>query len=434
MVFNDDSALSRREFTKKATTMLAAAAAVLPAPHAARGARADATRVLRAGVIGCGGRGTGAAADFLAAHPGTQIVALADLFPDRLGSSLNHLRALPGDMGARVRVPEARAFTGFDAYRRLIALPEVDVVLLATPPHFRPMHFHAAAEAGKHVFMEKPVAVDPAGVRKVIEAAAIAERQRLSVVAGTQRRHERCYLELMARVHRGDIGRIVSARCYWNQGGLWMHPRRPEWSDMEWQLRNWLYFTWLSGDHIVEQHVHNLDVINWAIGSHPVRCTAMGGRQVRTDPAYGHVFDHFAVEYEYEGGVVAHSYCRQIDGCAGRVEEVVEGTLGRATSTSGRARIEGEKAWVFEGENGNPYVHEHVDLVNAILNETPVNEGVRIAESTLTAIMGRMSAYTGRTVTWEQALNSSLDLSPPAYAFGTLPVPPVPTPGRTALQ
>jgi predicted dehydrogenase len=419
--------LSRRDFTKSAT--LLAAAAILPL-HARA---ADPRRTLRAGVIGCGGRGTGAAVDFLSAHPATEIIALADVFPDRLNAALSNLQSLGDERASRVKIPASHTFTGFDAWQHLIALPQIDVVILATPPHFRPQHFHAAAQAGKHVFMEKPVAVDPAGVRKVLEASTIADQMRLSVVCGTQRRHEKCYLSLMDRIHRGDIGKVISARCYWNQGGLWMHPRKPEWSDMEWQLRNWLYFAWLSGDHIVEQHVHNLDVMNWAIGSRPLRCTAMGGRQVRTDPAYGHVFDHFAVEYEYPGGVTGHSFCRQIDGCAGRVEEIVEGTRGRATSTSGRARIDGDNAWVFEGDNGNPYVHEHVDLVNSILANTPINEGVRIAESTLTAIMGRMSAYTGKTVTWDQALNSTLDLTPPAYAFGPLPVAPVPIPGRTPL-
>jgi predicted dehydrogenase len=237
----------------------------------------------------------------------------------------------------------------------------------------------------------------------------------------------------MDRLKNGAIGTITGASCYWLQGGLWMNPRRPEWTDMEWQLRNWLYFTWLSGDHIVEQHVHNIDVMNWAIGAMPLRCSAIGGRQVRTDPAYGHVFDHFAVEYEYPGGVIGNSFARQIDGCAGRVEEVFQGTDGRAASSSARAKIDGKAPWRFSGDNGNPYVHEHIDLVKAIMKDEPVNEAQRIAESTLTAIMGRMAAYTGKTVTWEQALNSTLDLTPPAYTFGPLPVPAVAVPGRTPL-
>jgi myo-inositol 2-dehydrogenase / D-chiro-inositol 1-dehydrogenase len=202
---------------------------------------------------------------------------------------------------------------------------------------------------------------------------------------------------------------------------------------MEWQLRNWLYFTWLSGDHIVEQHVHNLDASNWAIGGHPVRASAMGGRQVRTSPSYGHVFDHFAVEYEYANGVILNSQCRQIDGCASRVEEVFQGTDGVCVTSSGRAKIDGSKAWTFAGDNPNPYVQEHVDLLKAITNHQPVNEARTVAESTLTAIMGRMAAYTGKTVTWEQALNSKLDLSQQAYEMGDLSAGEVAVPGRTPL-
>jgi myo-inositol 2-dehydrogenase/D-chiro-inositol 1-dehydrogenase len=425
--------LSRRTFTTAATSL--AAASLLPAFAPAATSRGF--RRLRAGVIGCGGRGTGAASDFLTASPETEVVALADLFPERVASAVAGLKGLSSEVADRVTVTKDSQFHGWNAYQQLLAADNIDVVILATPPHFRPMHFEAAVAAGKHVFMEKPVAVDPAGVRKVIAAGKAAAAKNLSVVCGTQRRHERCYLQLMDRLRSGALGDIVSARCYWMQGGLWMHPRKPEWSDMEWQLRNWLYFTWLSGDHIVEQHVHNLDVINWAIGANPIKCTAMGGRQVRTDAAYGNAFDHFAVEYEYPGGVTAHSFSRQIDGCAGRVEEVIEGTKGRATCSSGRAKIDiasgGPGGWRFEGENGNPYVHEHVDLVKSILSGEPINEAQRIAESTLTAIMGRMSAYTGKSVSWDQAMNSTLDLSPTTYAFGPLPTPAIAIPGRTPL-
>jgi predicted dehydrogenase len=281
--------------------------------------------------------------------------------------------------------------------------------------------------------MEKPVAVDATGIQSVIASAQAAKAKRLSIVTGTQRRHERCYLEAIKRLQDGTIGKVTGARAYWNQGGLWNHARQPAWSDMEWQLRNWLYFTWLSGDHIVEQHVHNLDAMNWAIGATPLKCWAMGGRQVRTSPEYGHVFDHFAVEYEYPNGITGESYCRQIEGCADRVEEVIEGTDGRMITSSGRARIEGSKAWKFQGENPNPYVQEHVDFIKAITTSEPLNEAQRVAESTMTAIMGRMAAYTGKVVTWEQAMNSKLDLRPPAYEFGPMSVPEVAVPGKTAL-
>ncbi|MFZ2875152.1 MAG: Gfo/Idh/MocA family oxidoreductase [Phycisphaerales bacterium] len=417
--------LSRREFVVAAAGGVALSA--LPSYAMFERPRGR----LRVGVIGCGGRGTGAAADALNASPDTEVVALADVMAERVASARENLSKQEG-ISSRVNLTDAACFAGWDAYQKLLAT-DVDIVILATPPHFRPIHFQAAVNAGKHVFMEKPVAVDGPGVRKVIEAAALADQKKLCVVAGTQRRHQTVYIEAMARLRGGEIGRVTGARCYWLQGGLWMNPRQAEWSDMEWQLRNWLYFTWLSGDHIVEQHVHNLDVMNWGLGATPLKANGMGGRQVRTDAAYGHVFDHFSIEYEYPGGVVVESKCRQIDGCQSRVDEVFCGTEGTLAVSPNGARVEGGKAWKFAGENPNPYVLEHTDLVRAIQSGEHVNEGKRIAESTLTAIMGRMSAYTGKTVTWEQALNSQEDLSPPAYEWGSLPVPAVAVPGKTKL-
>jgi predicted dehydrogenase len=384
--------------------------------------------MLRVGLVGCGGRGTGAAANALEADPRIHLVALADAFRDRLAACRSRLATL----GERGEVTDSHCHVGFNAYRELIAR-DIDIVILATPPHFRPAHFAAAVDAGRHVFMEKPVAVDPAGVRMILEAAAEADRLGLSVVAGTQRRHEACYLAAMRRVQQGAIGRIVGARCSWNMGGLWVKHRLPEWSDMEWQVRNWLYFTWLSGDHIVEQHVHNLDVVNWAVGAHPERAMGMGGRQVRTGPEYGNIFDHFAIEYEYPGGILCSSQCRQTDGCASRVEEALFGTDGTVVTRSGHAVITGADPWRFQGDYLSPYVQEHRDLVASMSGGPHLNEARTVAESTLTAIMGRMSAYTGQAVTWEQALNSSLDLSPPAYEFGELPVRPVAVPGKTRL-
>ena len=415
----------------RAGAALGVGSLISPAFAASAVRRGDET--IRVGIIGCGGRGTGAAANAIDAHPGVKIVALADLFPDRLNESRIYLQSRE-DAGQRVEVPDERCFTGFDAYQKLVAIPDIQYVILATPPGFRPAHFKAAIDAGKHVFMEKPVAVDPAGIRMVIEAAQRAEAQRLSVVAGTQRRHEASYLALMDRVKSGELGEIVAAQCSWNQGGLWVHERKPEYTDIEWQCRNWLYFSWLSGDHICEQHIHNIDVVNWAKGGPPVKAIGMGGRQVRTHAKYGNIFDHFAVEFEYADGSSCTSSCRQIDGCATRVEEVLRGTKGRSVSRPGYAVIEGAGAWRFDAENRNPYEQEHVDLVASITGAGPyLNEARQVAESTLTAIMGRMSAYTGKEVTWAQAMGSQLDLTPTTLTFGDLPVGEVPVPGSTPL-
>jgi len=424
---DNNTPVTRRDFVK---TSAAIAAGSMAAAHlaVARSAHAAGSDAVNIGLIGCGGRGTGAAMNAMEASPRVHIIALADVFQDRLDSSRKGLAG----RGDRARVADDRCYLGFDAYKELLA-DGVDSVILATPPHFRPIHVAAAVDAGCHVFMEKPVAVDPVGIRKVIAAGEVADRKGLSVVAGTQRRHEARYLALMKHIQHGAIGDVVAARCYWNQGGLWMNEPRPEWSDMEWQLRNWLYFTWLSGDHIVEQHVHNIDVVNWAIGAHPIRALGLGGRQVRTDPDYGHIYDHFAIEFEYPNNIFALSMCRQIDGCDNRVHEVVHGTKGHATTAHGTV-IAGETDWRFEDDNPNPYVQEHRDLIASISGEGKrYNEARQVAESTLCAIMGRMSCYTGKEVTWERAMNSKLDLSPPSYEFGDLPVPPVAMPGQTPL-
>jgi predicted dehydrogenase len=397
-----------------------------PAPAGGRGAGR-----LKVGVIGCGGRGTGAAANALEATADAEVWALGDLFDDRVQGCREELIKVDA---ARGTVPPERCFTGFDAFERVIA-SGVDVVVLASAPGFRPAHFAAAVAAGKHVFMEKPVAVDPVGVRRVMEAARLAAEKRLSVVAGTQRRHEACYREAMARIADGAIGRVVGASVYWNQGGLWNNGRRPGWSDVEWQVRNWLYFTWLSGDHIVEQHVHNLDVAAWALGEEPVSVAGMGGRQVRTGPEWGHVFDHFACEYEYAGGRRVWSYCRQIDGCTSRVEEVIHGTEGTARLAQfGTAELMGKTNWKWQGKQVNPYVQEHADLFASIAGTGPyVNHGERIAKSTMLAVAGRMAAYSGKTLAWGAAMASGLDLSPPELKLGPLPVAPVAVPGKTGV-
>jgi predicted dehydrogenase len=413
--------LSRRDFIKSSA---AVTAAVLAAQRLSGAYAAGSDRV-RVGLIGCGGRGTGAAGDCVNSAPGVELVAMGDLFQDRLESSRKHLAGL----GDKIKVTDAHCFTGFDAYRKVID-SGVDLIVHATPPAFRPMHLRAAIEAGKHVFMEKPAAVDPAGIRSVLESADLAASKKLAIVAGTQRRHQAGYVATIKQIHEGAIGDILAAQCYWNQGGLWMTPRESGWSDVEWQIRNWNYFTWLSGDHIVEQHVHNLDVINWALRAHPVKALGMGGRQARTHPNYGHIYDHFAVDYEYPGGIRVMSMCRQIDGTASNVSERVVGTKGTADPSGS---IRGQSPWRYEGGGNNPYVQEHADLIASIRAGKPLNEGRQIAESTLTAIMGRMSAYTGQEVTWEQALNSKLDLVPKEIALGPKPVDPVAMPGTTPL-
>ena len=286
----ENNPLNRRDFLKAG-----AATTLMTTGNYAFAAGSDKVRV---GVVGCGGRGSGAVGNCAEADKGVEIVAMGDLFKDRLEGSRNGLKdefAKQG-RGEQFKVTDDRCFVGFDAYKSVLA-SDIDMVILATPPGFRPYHFQAAIEAKKHVFMEKPVAVDGAGIRRVIATGELAKANKLAVVSGTQRRHQAPYLEVMKRIHDGEIGEIVAAQCYWNQGGLWMNERRPNWSDTEYQIRNWLYYTWLSGDHIVEQHIHNLDVINWAFNAHPVKAVALGGRQSRTQPQYGHIFDHFAVEY-----------------------------------------------------------------------------------------------------------------------------------------
>lgn len=424
---NQNDGMSRRDFLKSS----AAAAVIVGAGPMLlnQGAHAAGSDVIRVGVIGCGGRGTGAAHDCLSS-PGVKIVALGDLFQDRVDGAYNNLTG-DANLKDQVDISKDRCFSGFDAYKKVIA-SGVDMVILASPPGFRPAHLKAAVQAGKHVFMEKPVAVDAPGVRMVMAAGEMAKRKGLGIVAGTQRRHQASYVETIKRIHDGAIGEIVGGQCYWNQGGLWNHPRQPEWSDMEWQVRNWLYFTWLSGDHICEQHVHNIDVINWAIGAHPVKCVGMGGRQVRTDPAYGHIFDHFAIDFEYPNGVRILSECRQIDGCANNVSEHIQGKKGSSNCANTILRDKDRgREWKYAGPNPGAYQQEHKDLVASIRAGAPLNEAQQVAESVLSAIMGRMSAYTGQAITWDQALNSKENLMPDVLELGSLPVAAIAVPGRT---
>jgi len=420
-----DTGISRRQFLQGSAAAAGTFALGGLSANLAFGKGSDAFKV---GLIGCGGRGTGAAADCLAAAAELKvdlnIVALADAFADRVKGAKD-----------RFKVADARCFTGLDAYRKLIAT-DVNLVILATPPGFRPLHFAEAVEAGKNVFMEKPVAVDPTGVRSVIETSALADEKKLGVVAGTQRRHQAAYIETIKRIHDGMIGEIVSAQCYWNQGGLWVHKRGPNESDVAWQIRNWLYFVWLSGDHIVEQHVHNLDVINWAVNAMPERVVAMGGRQARTAPEFGNIYDHFCVEFVYPKECRTISMCRQIDGADNRVSERVAGTKGVSDCCGTIKDHKDNVLWKYEGENPNPYVVEHKDLLSSIRDGKPLNEGKRIAESTMCAVMGRISAYAGREFATEWAMKKcGLDLFPKDLKMdGQLPVEPVARPGVTKLE
>jgi predicted dehydrogenase len=430
---------TRRDFLKQTAVAGGALAANLSLLSNVHAGGSDTIRV---GLIGCGGRGSGAADNVLHAAPNVKIVALGDVFKDHLEGCRSKLKELAEDpkvkeLGNSVDVPDDRCFVGFDAYEKVIA--SADYIMLATPPGFRPFHILATIAAGKHLFTEKPVGVTGPHIQKVLAAYEEAKKKKLCIVAGTQRRHQAGYLETMKRLQDGAIGKITSARCFWNQGDIWAHPRQPDWSDMVYHLRNWYHLTWLCGDHIVEQHVHNLDVVNWALGAHPVRAIGMGGRQSHNAPEYGQSFDHFAVDYEYPNGVHMLSMCRQVPGCASDVSEYLTGTTGTChLDGGGRWSIRGETTWNRRNnkEDIDPYVQEHTDLIAHIRSGTPINELKNVAESTLTAIMGRMSAYTGKQVTWEKALESVEDnvMWPSKIDWEvSLPMPPLAVPGKTRL-
>lgn len=368
---------------------------------------------LKVGVIGCGGRGTGAALNFVAAGPNLKVVALGDVFQDRIDRAQKKIKEKAGQ-----EVADKNCFVGFDAFQKVIA-SDVDVIILGTPPHFRPEHFKAAVNAKKHVFMEKPVAVDPVGAKSIIASAEKAEAFGLSVVTGTQRRHQREYVETYKRIADGAIGDIVAARCYWNQSQLWYKERQPGWTDMEWMLRDWVNWTWLSGDHIVEQHLHNLDIINWFTHSHPVQAVGFGGRARRVT---GDQFDFFSIDYQLENGVHVHSMCRQINGCTNNVSEFIVGTKGSSNCRNTIYNSDGSVAWQYEGVKKSPYDQEHIDLVTAIRLDQPINEATNTAISTLVAIMGRISAYTGKETTWDEMMNSGLKIGPAEYKLGAIPL------------
>jgi predicted dehydrogenase len=419
---------TRRTFVKQsAGTALAAAATtqlnLIPNAHAAGSA------TLRIGLVGCGGRGTGAAEQALTADSNAKLVAMADAFQDRLDSSLETLKS-SSKVGSRVDVPKDRQYTGFDAYRHVI--DQVDVVLLTTTPHFRPIHLAYAVEKGVHAFVEKPVATDAPGVRSFLQSCEDAQKKNLSIVSGLCWRYHHPRRETMKRVRDGAIGDIVAIETTYNSGGVWEPRRRRDEvpSEMEYQMRNWYYYTWLGGDHIVEQAVHGIDTMAWALGDKPPRqCWGSGGRQVRTDSIYGNIYDHFAIVYEYPGNVRGYHNCRHWKNTPTQVKDYILGSQGFCDVF--RHIITGAMKWRYRGSESNMYQTEHDELFASIRSGKPVNTGTYAATSTLLAIMARMAAYTGEVITWDMALNSKENLAPAEYAWGDAPQHPVAKPGTT---
>jgi myo-inositol 2-dehydrogenase / D-chiro-inositol 1-dehydrogenase len=398
-------------------SLAAVGTGVLGTLGAMPGAFAAADDTIRVGLIGCGGRGSEAAVQAVSAPGNIKLVAMGDAFPWQLEESYAKIQGALADRPERLAVDADHKFVGLDAYQKVIA-SGVDLVVLATPPGFRPVHFEAAVKAGKHVFMEKPVAVDAPGVRQVLAAAQEAKKKNLGVGVGLQRHHEAKYLETIKRLKDGAIGDIHTTRVYWNGGGVWTRGRRPEMTEMEYQVWNWYYFNWLSGDHIVEQHIHNMDVVNWLKDAHPVRAQGQGGRQVRTSNQHGEIYDHHYVEFEYADGSRMFSQCRHIENCWSSVSEHAQGTKGSADISEGKIS-NGTDTWRYRGPKPNPYQVEHDDLVASIRKGTPINEAVYGALSSMTAILGRLCTYSGKAIEWDDAIASSISLQPREYNFQT---------------
>ncbi len=446
---------TRRDFVKTSSALVVGGATLASGLNIARAAHAAGDDEIKIAVIGCGGRGTGAATQALLTEGKVTLWAMADAFDGRLQSCLKKVeRKIKKDAEAgkenaktaKIDVPPERQFTGLDAYQKAID-SGVDLVVLAAPPGFRPMQFEAAIEANKHVFMEKPLAVDSPGIRRVLATEKKAKEKGLAVGVGLQRHHDPAYIETIKRLQDGAIGDIPLTRVYWNGAGVWTRSRADfakayghEPTEMEYQVNNWYYFNWLCGDHINEQHIHNLDVSNWLKDAHPVEANGMGGREVRKGKDHGQIFDHHSIEYTYDDGSTMMSQCRHIKGCMNRVDEFATGTQG--TAHIGGFSISGSSGdWEYKGPRVDPYQQEHDDLFAAIRKGEPYNEAKYGAHSTMTAIMGRMASYSGRIVTWDEAINSQIDLSPSTYDLSATPpvVPdengnyPVPVPGKTKV-
>ena len=444
---------NRRDFLKKSGlitggTLLAS----LPtfANPARFGFHSSVDDVIKVALIGCGGRGTGAAAQALSTKQNVKLVAMADAFRDRVDGAFDALTkrkykdwsGAEVDVKSKIDVPDERKFVGFDAYKQ--AIPLADVVILATPPGFRPSHFEEAVKQGKHVFMEKPVATDAPGVRKVLAAAEEAKKKKLNVVVGLQRHYQRNYRETIKRIHDGMIGDIVSGNVYWIGGGVWTNPRKPGQTEMEYQMRNWYYFNWLCGDHINEQHIHNIDVANWVKQGYPISVQGTGGRQVRNSKEHGEIFDHHDVEYTYADGTIIASHCRHMEGTFGKVDEAFVGTKGRIDSFGQNTALKtykGQPLYAHAGKGDpNPYQVEHDELFEAIAkNQYKFADAENGAKSSLSAIMGRMATYSGKVIKWDEAMNSQIDLFPEKLAWDAMPkiLPgpdgyyPVAVPGKT---
>lgn len=419
---NNNNGQSRRDFVKQ-TSILAGGIIALPAFSNAN-YFSGSDDVIKVALIGCGGRGTGAAVQALSTKQNVRIVAMADAFKDRLDDSYtNIMKALKEDkLESRLQVKEENKFVGFDAYKQ--AIPLADVVILATPPGFRPIHFEEAIKQNKHVFMEKPVATDPAGIQKVLQVAEEAKKKKLNVVVGLQRRYQTSYLELMKRLKDGVIGDVVSAQAWWNNDGVWVRPRQAGMTEMEYQMRNWYYFVWLCGDHINEQHIHNIDVINWAMDNYPVTAQGMGGREVRKGKEYGEIFDHHYVEFQYGNGVMFNSQCRHQKGTMSKVDELIMGTKGKIFFDEARITdLKGRTIYQFDKKTENqPYQAEHDELFAAIAKgDYKFWDAERGAKSTMTAILGRMATYSGQRMDWDKAINSGINLHPEVYAWDAKP-------------
>lgn len=411
---------SRRSFVKNSSLL---AGGLLAAPMLSKANFfSGSDDVIKISLIGCGGRGTGATVQALSTKQNVQLVAMADAFKDRLDDSYKNIVEEMSDKKSRVMVKEENKFVGFDAYKHAIAL--ADVVILATPPGFRPIHFEEAVRQGKQIFMEKPVATDPAGIQRVLAAAQIAKQKKLNVVVGLQRRYQTSYRELMKRVHDGAIGEIVAAQAWWDNDGVWVHPRQAGWTEMEYQMRNWYYFNWLCGDHITEQHIHNLDVINWALEAYPVKAQGMGGREVRKGKDYGEIFDHHYVEFQYANGAILNSQCRHIKGTMSKVDELLIGTKGKVFCDEARITDnKGNTIYQFDKKMENqPYQAEHDELFAAVAKgEFKFWDAERAAKSTMTSLVGRMSTYSGQVIDWDKAINSGINIMPEKYAFDATP-------------
>ncbi len=420
--------------TRRAFIKTSAAASIATMSVGAAQAFAGGSDTIRVGIVGCGGRGRYDGTNCVNSSAGVEIVALADIFEDRVQDARRHFEE---KAGPKFKVTDDTCFIGLDGYKKVLA-SDIDLVIFTTPPYFRPEHLRAAVSAGKHVFIEKPVAVDPVGVRSIIESSKMADRKSLTILTGTQMRRAAHLQAVMERLHNGDMGDILAGQCCRIGGAMlgWgTQQRNPEWSDMQWQIRRWLFYNWLAGDFITEQHVHNIDLVNWALGCTPVKCMAMGGREVRRGEKFGNIFDHFAAEYEYPNGVRVQYMGSQIEGSSVRCDQRLVGTRGSCYFDFGQAYIKGEKPFKYEGTVPNPCLRQHADQIAAIREGEQLNEGIRIAESSLTAIMGRISAYTGRELSWKWVMKASqLKLGPEELSLsGATPEKPAAVPGKTQL-